>query len=209
MRSPYTITFGGLDFIFNDVALYFCTALLYGSITHIKIVRNLLIDILQALRQEYSDSEFNAELIRLLILQFDDETLENIIRTFNQPYSIISSIEIQKIINDIENLPLQSEQTHAKLLLLKHFGNYFSDKQFNSILDWLSRYLESLKEQPVIKASVHNDIVKKLFINNCHRLPGDVFVNYVKWLFSINSVVSATTACELIRYLSFKKISKK
>lgn len=209
LRSPYTIAFGGLDFIFNDVALYFCTALLYGSITHIKIVRNLLIDILQALRQEYSDSEFNAELIRLLILQFDDETLENIIRTFNQPYSIISSIEIQKIINDIENLPLQSEQTHAKLLLLKHFGNYFSDKQFNSILGWLLRYLESLKEQPVMKAFIHNDIIKKLFINNCRRFPKNVIVNYVKWLFSIKGVISTTTACELISYLPFKEIPKK
>lgn len=209
LQSPYTVSLGGVDSLFKDIAPYFCTALLFGSITHIKIVKNLLADVLQALRQEYSDSEFNSELIKLSILQFDDKTLENVVRTFNQPYSIISSTEIQKIIDAIDNLPLQYEQVRAKLLLLKHFGNYFSDEQFAISLEWLSGYLESLKKENAKKAFSNNEIIKKLFINNHRRIPESIFFDYVKWLFSYKSVLSISTACELIRYLPFYKISKK
>lgn len=208
LQSPYTVSLGGLEVIFKDVASYFCIALLYGSITHIKIVKDLLIDILQALRQEYSDPEFNTELIKLLILRYDDITLENIIRTFNQPYSIISSIEIQKILDAIKNLPYQHEQTHAKLLLLKHFGEYFLDEQYTIIIDWLSDYLESIKNVDARIAFMHNEIVKQLFISNSRRIPAHLFVDYVKWLLSFKSFLSVATACDLFRYLPYNEIAK-
>ena len=208
LQSPYTVSLGGLESIFKDIASYFCTALLYGSITHIKIVKDLLIDILQALRQEYSDAEFNAELIKLLILRFDDKTLDNIIRVFNQSYSIISSIEIQKVLDAITNLPYQHEQTHAKLLLLKHFGEYFSDEQYSISISWLSDYLESIKKSDASIVAMHNEVIKQLFISNSRRLPVSLFVDYVKWLLSYNSFLSVTTACDLFRYLPYDKITK-
>lgn len=208
LQSPYTVSLGGLESIFKDIASYFCTALLYGSITHLNIVKSLLIDVLQALRQEYSNVEFNTELIRLLILQCDDKTLENIIRTFNQSYSIISSIEIQKILDAIENLPLQHEQTHAKLLLLKHFGEYFSDEQYSISISWLSDYLESIKKADASIVAMHNELIKQLFISNSRRLPVSLFVDYVKWLLSYNSFLSVTTACDLFRYLPYDEITK-
>lgn len=208
LQSPYAVSLGGLETIFKDVASYFCTALLYGSITHIKIVKDLLIDILQALRQEYSDAEFNAELIKLLILRFDDKTLDNIIRTFNQSYSIISSIEIQKVLDAITNLPYQHEQTRAKLLLLRHFGEYFSDEQYSISISWLSDYLESIKKADASIVAMHNEVIKQLFISNSRRLPVSLFVDYVKWLLSYNSFLSVTTACDLFRYLPYDEITK-
>lgn len=208
LQSPYAVSLGGLETIFKDVASYFCTALLYGSITHIKIVKDLLIDILQALRQEYSDAEFNAELIKLLILRFDDKTLDNIIRTFNQSYSIISSIEIQKVLDAITNLPYQHEQTRAKLLLLRHFGEYYSDEQYSISISWLSDYLESIKKADASIVAMHNEVIKQLFISNSCRLPVSLFVDYVKWLLSFNSFLSVTTACDLFRYLPYDEITK-
>lgn len=208
LQSPYTTNFGGYDFIFRDVAMYYCTALLYGSITHLILMKELLIEILQVLGQEYGDVDINKELIKFLVLQSNDKLLENQVRTYNHSSDIISSADINQILNLIENLPLEYERTKAKLILLKHFGNYFSDDQFTNMTQWFADYLRfSMKKNPKIFLS-YNDVIKKIFYNNCYRFPEEILFDYIIWLFSMKNEVARMTACELIRCLPFDRIKK-
>ena len=113
------------------------------------MVRGYIVEILQALTQEYIDQRFNAELVRLLIIQREGKTLKSILRTYNKPYDIVTSTEIEDIIKSIKNLPLEYERTHAMLLLLEHLGNYLSDEQFAEQATWLSDYVEKwIKARP-------------------------------------------------------------
>lgn len=206
LQSPYTTTFGGIESNLEYISPYFCIALLYGSITHLRMTSELIIDVLQVLTQEYSNPELNSELIRLLVLNCDDKTLEDLTRTYNKPYSIVSFIEIQKIIADINNLSFEHEISCVKLVLLKYFGYYFSDEQFNDITKW---FLDYINIQYNKQSFSHIDLIKKLFINNCERMPPYIICNYIQWLFSYGSIKSVSTACELLRFLPFSKISKK
>ena len=206
LQSPYTTTLGGGDRVFAAISSYFCVALLYGSITHLKMVRGYVVEILQALTQEYIDQKFNAELVRLLIIQREDKILKNILRTYNKPYDIVTSTEIETIIQSIKNLPLEYERTSAKLLLLEHFGNYLSDEQFAEHSKWLSGYTEQWIKAEHRIFNFHNHF--KAIFQKCHRrFSSEEVASHILTLLQTEEILLCNNACELMRYVSIKDLS--
>lgn len=206
LQSPYTTTLGGGDRVFSDISSYFCVALLYGSITHLKMVRGYIVEILQALTQEYIDQRFNAELVRLLIIQREGKVLKSILRTYNKPYDIATSTEIEDIIKSINNLPLEYERTSAILLLIEHLGNYLSDKQFEELSKWLSDYVEQWIKAEHRIFNFHNNF--KSIFQNCHRrFPPETIASHILALLKTEEILLCSNACELMRYISIKDLS--
>ena len=206
LQSPYTTTLGGGDQVFADISSYFCVALLYGSITHLKMVRRYIVEILQALTQEYIDQRFNAELVRLLIIQREGKTLKSILRTYNKPYDIVTSTEIEDIIKSIKNLPLEYERTHAMLLLIEHLGNYLSDGQFAEQATWLSDYVEKWIKAEHRIFNFHNNF--KSIFQNCHRrFSSEEIAGHILTLLQTEEILLCNNACELMRYVSIKDLS--
>ena len=206
LQSPYTTTLGGADRVFADISSYFCVALLYGSITHLKMVRGYIIEILQALTQEYMDQRFNVELVRLLIIQREGKVLKSILRTYNKPYDIVTSTEIEDIIKSIKNLPLEYERTFAILLLLEHLGNYLSDEQFAEQSKWLSEYTEKWIKAEHRIFNFHNNI--KAIFQNCHRrFSSEEIASHILTLLQTEEILLCNNACELMRYVSIKDLS--
>ncbi len=206
LQSPYTTTLGGGEQVFSDISSYFCVALLYGSITHLKMVRGYMVEILQALTQEYTDQTFNAELIRLLILQREDKTLQSILRTYNKSYDIVTSIEIEGIIRSIEHLPLDYERTFSTLLLIENLGNYMSDVQFETQTQWLNSYLERWLADGNRIFNFHSNF--KLILQNCYKRfsPAEI-AKYILAFLSAENAIVCNNACELMHYVAIKDLS--
>lgn len=205
LQSPYTNTLGGLDSIFTNVSSYFCVAFLYGSITHLRLTRLYLTEILEVLSQEYSNREFHSEFIRFLILQADDKKLKDILRTYNRAADIVSSAELTKIIDSISCLPTEYDRTHSTLLLLKHFGYYLSNEQFKVQLDWLLKYTRKwLKEKTLIFN--FNETIKSVFQNCCERIPSKKIAEFIISLFNSKNYRLYDTACELIPFAKIKEL---
>lgn len=206
LQSPYTTTLGGGEQVFSDISSCFCVALLYGSITHLKMVRGYIVEILQALTQEYTDSKFNAELVRLLILQREDKTLKSLLRTYNKSYDIITSIEIEGIIQSIKNLPLEYERVFATLILLEYFGNYMSDAQFEVQAKWLNSYIEKWFADDNRIFNFHNNF-KAIFQNCYRRFSSETVAKHILAFLLSKNAIFCSNACELMRYVTIKDLS--
>lgn len=205
LQSPYTNTLGGLDSVFTNVSAYFCVAFLYGSITHMRITREYLTEILEVLSQEYSNREFHSEFIRFLILRADDKKLKDVLRTYNRSTDIVSSAELTKIIESIAYLPTEYDRTHSTLLLLKYFGYYLTDEQFAVQLEWLLKYTRKwMKEKRLIFA--FNDTIKSVFQSCCERIPSNKIAEFIISLFNFKNYRLYDTACELIPFLKIKTL---
>lgn len=206
LQSPYSTSIGGLDYLFADVSSYYCVALLYGSITHLRLIRSRMIEILEVLSQEYSNQEFHSELIRFLILEADDKKLKSISRTYNRSYDIISSTEIEKIINSISYLPTEYDKTHSTLLLLKYFGYYLTEAQYSNHLDWFLKYT---KKWACDKKRIFNfnDIIKTVYQSCCERIPSKEIAEFMISLFNSNNYILYGIACELMGYVKIKDLS--
>lgn len=138
--SPYTTTIGGQGEVFKDIAICYCTALIYGSITHLRITRGRIIDALSALCLEYSEHDLFVELIKMLILERGDKELEKFIRIYNQSVDVVNSNDIETIQACIECIPISHHKRMSEFLLLKYFGYYFSDLQYNQLSEKLMSF---------------------------------------------------------------------
>lgn len=205
LQSPYTTTLGGSEQVFSDISSCFCVALLYGSITHLKMVRWYMIEILQALTQEYTDQNFHAELVRLLILQCEEKTLQSILRTYNKSYDIVTSVEIEGIIQSIKHLPLEYECTFASLLLLEYLGNYMSNAQFELHAQWLNSYIEKWLADDNRVFNFHNNF-KKIFQNCYRRFSSETLAKHILAFLSSENAIFCSNACELMQYVTIKDL---
>jgi hypothetical protein len=131
--SPYTTTLGGQAEVFEDIAICYYTALIYGSITHLRITGSRVIDALSALCFEYSNHDIFVELIKMLILERRDKDLEKLFRIYNQSVDVVNSNDIATLQSCIKYIPISHHKTMSEFLLLKCFGYYLSDAQYSEL----------------------------------------------------------------------------
>ncbi len=131
--SPYTTTLGGQAEVFEDIAICYFTALIYGSITHLRITGSRVIDALSVLCFEDSNHDLFVELIKMLILERRDKDLEKLFRIYNQSVDVVNSTDIVTLQSCIEYIPISHHKTMSEFLLLKYFGYYLSDVQYSEL----------------------------------------------------------------------------
>lgn len=202
-QSPYTTNLGGVEEIFSDIASCFCLALLYGSITHLKMIRSYMAEALEVISQEFDDANLSREFVRMLILQNNNKTLRAYIRTYNRAYEIIAPVEIDEIINGISNLPMQIERNAASLLLIEALGYYMSDDQFNNQITWLNNFTEVCIRDG---SSAFTESIRAAIENSCQRMPSDLLANRILLLLKSNTLRFKDIACELLGYTDIKTL---
>jgi hypothetical protein len=207
LQSPYTNSLGGgLEYVFSDIASYFCTALMYGSITHIRLTRNYIADILEVLSQEYSNQEFHSELVRYLVILVDDKKIQNILRIYKSQ-DIVGSIDLQKVIQSISYLPTEYDRTQSLLILLKHFGYFLSDEQFATLLKWFLEFTHKWIQDDN-RNSYFADYMEKVFSNCCERIPSKVIIDFILALFEKENYRLNAIACKLIGSVKIKELTQ-
>ena len=207
LQSPYTKSLGGgLEHVFSDIASYYCTALLYGSITHLRLTRNHIADILEVLSQEYSNQEFHSELIRYLIILADDKKIQNILRIYKSQ-DIVGVTELQKVIQSISYLPTEYDRTYSTLVLLKHFGYFLSDEQFATQLKWFLEFTcQWLRDEN--RNGFFAEFIVEVFANCCERIPSNEIVDFIIPLFKAENYQLNRFACKLIGSVKIKELPK-
>lgn len=130
--SPYTTHFGGVDDILDDASNSFILSMIYGSLTHMLLIRDRMINILSSLNFFYYDHTMYIFVIKLLLMEQKDKELEKIIRAYNQSTDMINATDIENMILGINLIPIPHKRFISKLLLLKHYGYYFGDDLFTS-----------------------------------------------------------------------------
>lgn len=206
-ESPYTRSFGGLKIIFTEMATYYCVAMMYGSITHLKEVPNKMSEIFEALVSKYNNYIFKEQMIKYLILNRNDKKLQDYIRTYNSPYEITNAKELEKIIENIGNISNQIEFQIASMLLLKYFGYYLSEKQFEAEFDRFHKFaLNWIKN----KNRVLNlrDTIIDVYSNCTRRIKQSKIVDFILLLFEKKGYLFLTKAFELIRHVNIKELSE-
>lgn len=207
LQSPYTNSLGdSLEYVFSDIASYYCTALLYGSITHLRATRNYIADILEVLSQEYSNQEFHSDLLRYLIILADDKKIQDIIRIYKTE-DIVGSAELQKIIQSISYLPTDYNRTCSTLILLKHFGYFLSDEQFSTQMEWFLKFTHKWI-QDENRNHFFADSIEKIFENCCERMSSKEIVDFIISLFGTENYRLNSFACKLIHCVKIKNLSR-
>lgn len=194
--SPYTTTLGGQGEVFKDIAICYCTALIYGSITHLRIIRDRIIEALSALCFEYNDHNLFVELIKMLILERRNKELEKFIRIYNQSVDVVNSNDIENIQACIECIPTLHHKRMSEFLLLKYFGYYFSDLQYNQLSERLMAFSFDWIDN---KKRIYNfcDYIFGAFKENSKRIDTDCLTKFITKVLSMNGNRWYDDACSI------------
>ena len=205
--SPYTTTLGGQGEVFENIAICYCTALIYGSITHLLITRNRIIDALFALCFEYSDHDLFVELIKMLIIERRDKDLEKFIRIYNQSVDVVNSNDIETIQACIECIPISHHKRMSEFLLLKYFGYYFSDLQYNQLSEKLISFSFDWIDN---EKRIYNlcDYIFGALKENSRRIDIDCLTKFIIKVLSMNGNRWYDDACSLSCSLDYSLVSK-
>lgn len=204
--SPYTVTIGGHEVVFKDIAMSYCTALIYGSIAHIQETRSHIIDALSALCLEYSDHDLFLELIAMLIIERRDKELDNFIRIYNQSVDIVNSHDIETIQSFVDCIPLSHNKIVSEFILFKHFGYYLNDTQFTKLTEKLISFSFDWVNSEKRIYSFGKFIFDALKANS-RRIDIDILTKFIIEVLSMNGNRWYDDACLLSCLMDFSLTS--
>jgi len=112
-------TFLGNDVpkIFTEVINAFIFACIYGSWTHILLVRENLVDILSALCTVYSDHSLYFELVKMLVLLNNGKQYEIIERNVSPATDFLNKDDANKLWDATSTIPLFDARFVSQLMV--------------------------------------------------------------------------------------------
>ena len=160
-QSPYTVNLGGIDYVIEEVCNAFLVAYYYGSITHMIILRKRLYQYLTGISLETRSHRTFMFTIKLLLMANDEKILKQFLSAYGENTNNINDQDIMYLYKGIEKQPVNTRSILAKLYLMKYFGYYYSDRQFNQEAEFLikkikdcvkNKYATNIMVKPMLEA---------------------------------------------------------
>lgn len=205
-ESPYSSSFNGLQKIFLPLSKAFCIAEMHGSIVQTEITRDRLISIYSMLCTLYDQHDIFVQYIKFIIINRDKKKLNDAVRTCNPSIDCVNNIDINKILDDIQNIPNEKYCKMSKYLLISHLGYFMDDpsyqKLYKELVDYSMAWIN--EGNRLIKFSTY---MFDFFINNLFRANKNHIIEFVKSIFD-NKLARFYDDCfKLIKNIDFSKLS--
>jgi len=137
--SPYTSRVTNWDSIIETAVNTFVVAFLNCSITQMICLRKRLIVFCEKLLMLFHDHDLYWFLIKLLIINRDAKKIEKFARKYGEFTQHISDKDVERIAVGISYTMIEYQKNISLMLLLKYYGNYFSDTEFANKWDEIVR----------------------------------------------------------------------
>lgn len=205
LLSPYTTSLNSYHDMFEDISSYFCIAILYGSITHIRLVPLKCAELLLPLCLEIHDISFYAEYIKNILVCNEQKDLDESLRVANINTSLIPFINVDNLLSNIQNMPISDERHKARINVLKHFGYYYSEDRFSTEETWFFSYI-TLQDTNKVFGNINNLAYET--IKHCiHRFSQDRIVEYCIYCIQSKNEILMQNCVSLTYNIDFSRVA--
>lgn len=140
--SPETTRVSDYNSLIVHLANAYCCAETNGSILQTVMLKNRLLVLYELFCFQSKEHKLFFNYIRLAILNGNEKKIDNLIRMYNEPISILNSNEIQEILKGIENTAPHM-QVRSKLILITRFGYYMDDATYHELYTELLHFIKN------------------------------------------------------------------
>lgn len=133
-KSKYTTIFGiGLEEYFSQIQNLIFLAVFYGSITHLRLIRELIADIMYMYAETFEEEEFYAASLQMLFISGEYKKYRNLYNKLKLKYPfIIKKRFIDTIVKSRKTL-FEFERDRADIFLFDIYGRYLDDELFEQL----------------------------------------------------------------------------
>lgn len=130
-KSKYTQIYGvGLEYILNSIQELAYISILFGSITHFRLVRNLLAEVLSIYANCYEDTIFYKNCLKQMILSGKFKEFKKMYNRIKLTENFINSNEFINEILSLEKAILPMDINNYYIFIFDVYGRYLDDKAY-------------------------------------------------------------------------------
>lgn len=201
-ESPYSSSFHSLEHIYKDLCSYFCCSLIYGSLTHLLIFRDLLIRLLLALYNNNKELQIFLSLYDLLLKGNKEKELNLFLSKTPEIY--FNFLPSNEMWNSFSNISENRYIKQIKLLFIQHNAFYLSPDTLNLCKTF---YFDFIKNEVWTDIFFRNNkIINRSFNSLALMLPKNEIVNFINSLLSSENTSLISYALEFLHYLPVSKM---
>ena len=133
-KSKYTTIFGvGLEECFDQIQNLIFLTIFYGSITHLKLIRKLIADIMYMYAETFEDEEFYSVSLKMLFISGEYKKYKSLYDKIKLNYPFVNNeVFINTIVNSRVSL-FDFEQDKSDIFLFNIYGRYLNDELFEQL----------------------------------------------------------------------------
>lgn len=130
-KSKYTSIYGvGLEECFSKIQNLVFLTIFYGSITHLKLVRELISNIMYMYADTFENEEFYNLTLRMLFLSGDFKKYRNLYNKIKLNYSFVIDENFIQSISDSRKALFKFEEDRNNIFLFDIYGRYLNDDSY-------------------------------------------------------------------------------
>jgi len=133
-KSKYTTIYGiGLEECFRQIQNLVFLTIFYGSITHLRLVRELISNIMYIYADTFKDDEFYNLTLRMLFLSGEFKKYKNLYNKIKLNYSFVIDENFIQTIADSRKALFKFEEDRNNVFLFDVYGRYLDDNDYLSL----------------------------------------------------------------------------
>lgn len=170
-KSKYTVIYGiGLENCFKQIQQLLYLTIFYGSITHMRLIRELISNIMYMYAETFEDEDFYKLTLQMLFLSGEFKKYRNLYNKIKLKYDFVNSDEFINYLIKAQKSLFKFELDQNNIFIYDIYGRYINDSLFDeltnniySIIDINKKYQLSIISDAF--KSLGNNIIRNKKVN--------------------------------------------
>lgn len=162
-KNSNTIIFGsGLESVLNEIQNLIFNTVFYGSITHIKLCRKVISNVMYSYSKIHKNENFYKITLKMLALSGEYKEYEKLCLFLGEFQNFWCSSDFIEEILDLKNRNLDYKKINYLNFIYGFYGKYLNDKNYKEIEEKIYEYLKNVD---VININLALIMLKNIKIN--------------------------------------------
>jgi len=159
-KSKYTVIYGiGLEECFKQIQQLVYLTVFYGSITHMKLIRELIANVMYMYAITFEDEDFYKMTLKMLFLSGEFKKYKNLYNKIKLRYNFVHDEDYINCLIEIRKSLFKFETDKNNIFLYEVYGKYIDDLLFDELTNNIYSIVDVNKDYPI---SVVSDAFKSI-----------------------------------------------
>lgn len=133
-KSKHTVIYGiGLENCFKQIQQLLYLTVFYGSITHMRLIRELISNIMYMYAETFEDEDFYKLTLKMLFLSGEFKKYRNLYNKIKLKYCFVNSEEFINSLIEVRKSLFRFELDKNNIFLYDIYGRYINDLLFDEL----------------------------------------------------------------------------
>lgn len=180
-KSKYTVIYGiGLENCFRQIQQLLYLTIFYGSITHMRLIRELISNIMYMYAETFEDEDFYKLTLQMLFLSGEFKKYKNLYNKIKLKYDFVYSDEFINCLIKMRKSLFKFELDKNNIFIYDIYGRYINDSLFDELTNNIYSIIDINKEYQL---NIISDAFKSLGNNIIRNKKVNELLNILKMYF--------------------------